>query len=337
LLRTFRPGLQGPADFSLQEKVLAQHSQQRRHNPASTSPCGVLKKGTPPGLAPDGEGNKANQMYKQDSAAVKADSIATRKKRNAAWRGKLSKLTQHRYGNHFLPDNAEGRAMVVAFLRCRMRTDDVKERAPWITDNELQKLQSDASEIESIKELGELIGLTWDERMGPCRVYFLPACDVTPLEAACLQSDRNRENARKRQIRFRESKMKMRHTSIRDDAMLRMLATLPPISGWTPVSVLVKEAKRCDAFRRPDGRKLAPRSLRKTVHRVIEVLKAHGQIETTEKPGARGMVTLVRLVDLENCSQNDAQRYGFCHGDKVTAKKRPKTPNEQWLTRILAA
>jgi hypothetical protein len=180
---------------------------------------------------------KDNQMYKQDSAAVKADTIAKRKKRNAVWRGKLSKLSEHRYGNHYLPDDAQGRAMLVAFLRCRLSADDAKERAPWITDDELRKLQSAASGLEHIKELGRLIELTWDERMGPCRVYFLPACDVTPLEASRRQSDRNRENARKRQIRFRESKMTMRHTSKRDDAVLRMLKALPtPLSGLIPAT-----------------------------------------------------------------------------------------------------
>jgi hypothetical protein len=99
--------------------------------------------------------------------------------------------------------------------------------------------------------------------------------------------------------------------------------------------MLVKEAKRCDAFRRPDGHRL--RNLRDAVHSVLKTLEAHGQIEMTEQPGARGMVTLVRLVDVENCSQNDAQRYGFSDGRNVAASKRLKTPDEQGVTRILAA
>ena len=77
--------------------------------------------------------------------------------------------------------------------------------------------------------------------------------------------------------------MTTRHTAKRDDALLRMLATLPtPLSGPIPVSALVKEAKKCDAFRRPDGRRL--RNLRDAVHSVLKTLKAHGQIEMTEQP-----------------------------------------------------
>jgi hypothetical protein len=272
-----------------------------RTDSGNTSPCGHLKKRSPPNPARfDGEVfRKDNKMYNQDSAVVKIDTIAKHKKRNAAWRGKLGRLTEHRYHNHCLPDDAKGRAMLVAFLRCRLSADDAKERAPWITDSELKELQGVASEMTDIKQLGKLIGLTWAERMA-CRVFFLPACNVTPLEASRLQAERNRENGNKRQIKFRESKMTTRHTAKRDDAVLRMLATLPkPLLVSVPVSALVKEAKKCDAFRRPDGLKLTPGSLRKTVHRVLKTLKANGLIEMTERPGARGMVTMVRLVELE--------------------------------------
>jgi hypothetical protein len=264
----------------------------------------------------------------------KVETIAKHKKRNAAWRGKLGKLTEQRYHNHCLPDDAKGRAMLVAFLRCRLSVDDAKARAPWVTDSELKELQRVASELKDIKQLGKLIGLTWAERMA-CRVYFLPACDVTPLEADRLQADRDRENASKRQARFRESKMTTRHTAKRDDALLRMLATLPtPLSGPIPVSALVKEAKKCDAFRRPDGRRL--RNLRDAVHSVLKTLKAHGQIEMTEQPGAYGMVTMVRLVELETVRKN-AQRYGFSDGRAVDARKRPKIPTPQWVRPFCAA
>jgi hypothetical protein len=222
----------------------------------------------------------------------------------------LGALTRHRHGNHFLPDNNEGRAMLVAFLSCRLKDDDAKQRAPWITDSDLENLKSEASGIE-LKQLGKLIGLTWDERIA-CRVYFLRASDITQEEANRRQAERNRENERKRQKEHRESMVKMRHyTSKRDDAVLRMLKMLPriplsagldPLSGWTPVSALVKEARRCDAFRRPDGRQQT--NLRVPVHRVLKVLEANGQIEMTERPGPRGMVMLVRLVDLE-CPKDD--------------------------------
>ena len=192
----------------------------------------------------------------------------------------------------------------LAFLRCRMKPDDIAQRAPWITDVELEQLQSDANDLSN-EQLGKLIHLTWDERIA-CRVWFLPACDVTPEEASRLQAERDRANARKRQAERRESMKTMRHTSKRDDAVLRMLRNLPrlpmsgglePMAGWTPVSTLVKEAKRCDAFRRPDGRPIS--NLREPVHRVLQTLKEHGQIEIEQRPGVRGMVMYVRLAAQE--------------------------------------
>jgi hypothetical protein len=265
------------------------------------------------------------------SAAVKA----AYKRRNAAWRGLLGKLTKRRHGNHYLPDDNRGRAMLVAFMRCQLMDDDAKERAPWVTDDELKKLRRKARRL-TLEQIGTLISLTYAERMA-CRVFFLPACDITREEALRRQAERNRENARKRQAKLRESKMTMRHTSERDDAVLRMLTMLPTttLGGWTAASVLVKEAKRCDAFRRPDGRRQRDSAMRKAVHRVLETLKAHGQIETTEQPGARGMVTLVRRVDMENGPKN-AERDGFCHGGNVAASKRVKTSTEQVLTLLPA-
>lgn len=219
--------------------------------------------------------------------------------------------------------------MLTALLWCRISVDDARERAPWITDGELRKLQSAADELKR-NQLGEMINLTWDERIGH-RVYFLTACDVTQEESNKRQAERNRENARNRQIKYREARTKMRHTAKRDDAMLRMLTMLPPIphsggfdpmSGWTSVSALVKEAAHCNAFRRPDGRPL--RNLRDAVHAVLRTLKAHGQIEITEQPGARGMVLLVRRADLE-AGENDAERYAFSDGRSVVGENRAET------------
>jgi hypothetical protein len=269
-------------------------------------------------------------------------------RRDAAWRGKLASLTRYRYGNHHLPDNSEGRTMLLAFLWCDLKADDAMERAPWLTADELESLELEARCVTK-SELGKLIGLKNKERYD-CKVFFLAASDVTPEEAARYQAERDRENARKRQMKLRQSREKMRHTTKRDDAVLRMLAAKP--NSWTPVSDLVKEAGHCNAFRRPDGWGL--RDVRSAVNRAIKTLEAHGQIEMKQRPGMRGMVCVVRLADWnsdaerdahchadaerdafcdaqkspENFSEN-AERDGFCHRGTVFDKNRAKTSAAQ--------
>jgi hypothetical protein len=230
------------------------------------------------------------------------------KRTKANYLGQLGRLATYRHGNHYLPENDEGRAMLVAFLRCRLKPDDAKERAPCITDAELVALKRQAKKID-FKKIGELVGLKHLERWhDDVKMFSWAACDISPQEAARFKLERDRENAAKRQAKRRDSMVKMKHTAKRDEAVLRMLRTLPkpliyqsgsaPLKGWLPVSALMKEARHCNAFLRPDGQ-LMWASLRKPVHRVLETLKANGLIETTLQPGIRGMVMYVRLAARE--------------------------------------
>jgi hypothetical protein len=228
------------------------------------------------------------------------------KRTKANYLGQLGRLATYRYGNHYVPENDEGRAMLMAQLRCKLKDDDAKERAPWITAASLETLKRQAKKID-FKKIGELVGLKHRERWHDAvKMFSWPACDISPEDAERYRRNREREMTNKRQKKFQESIKTMRHTDRREESVLLMLRNLPrvplsggldPMSGWTPVSDLVKEAERCAAFRRPDGR---PQSqLRKPVHRVIETLKANGQIETAQRPGTRGMVMYVRLTARE--------------------------------------
>ena len=232
------------------------------------------------------------------------------KRTKANYLGQLGRLNSYRHGNHFVPENDEGRAMLMAQLRCRLQDDDAKERAPWITDAELVALKRQAKKLD-FKKIGELVGLKHLERWhDDVKMFSWPSCDISPEEAARFKAERDRENARKRQARKRESIVKMRHTDKREEAVMRMLRNLPkeplsggldPMSGWTRVSALVKEAENCNAFRRPDGQRMWA-SLREPVHRVLRTLKANGQIEMALQPGQRGMVAYVRLAARELAS-----------------------------------
>jgi hypothetical protein len=233
--------------------------------------------------------------------SVKTNKTPT-KRTKANYLGQLNRLNEYRQGNHYISEDDAGRAMLMAQLRCKLKDDDAKERAPWITDAELVVLKRQARKI-AFKQIGELVGLKHLERWhDDVKMFSWPACDITPREAARFKAERDRQNARKRQAKRRNSVVKMQITNKRGDAILEMLKVLPkpliyqtgnaPLKGWVPVSALVKEAADCNAFRRPDGYPMEC-SLREPVHRVLRALKASGQIETTERPGQRGMVMYV--------------------------------------------
>lgn len=94
--------------------------------------------------------------------------------------------------------------MLAAFLRCKLKPDDAKERAPWITDVELKTLKRQAKKID-FKKIGELVDLKHLERWhDDVKCFFVPACDISPQEAARFKAERDRENAAKRQAKRRD-------------------------------------------------------------------------------------------------------------------------------------
>ena len=44
----------------------------------------------------------------------------------------LFRLCKMRHENHFLPDSADGRALLKALLRCKLSADAAKESARWL-------------------------------------------------------------------------------------------------------------------------------------------------------------------------------------------------------------
>jgi hypothetical protein len=290
---------------------------------------------------------KTRIMYAEQAAAVKAEVPCTAQTKQTdieriarIWRGKLQKLCCHRYVNHYLPDSDEGRAMLTALL-CLGLTDEAADaQAPWITAAELHGLKRKARWLKW-DMIGALIQLTYAERQA-CKLWRFMPCDVSAEEVKRRRSEKRAAAEAKRKKRKREElrneRDAMRQTNKRDDAVLRMLDLTgkdyhspdapPPYCHWLPVSELVKQAKRCDAFRCPDGSR--PRDLRRLVNRTVEKLKAFGAIETKLKPGKRGPVLWVRKVtaaDLENeenCPVFVGKADAFCHGDGRTPPKKPK-------------
>jgi hypothetical protein len=81
-----------------------------------------------------------------------------------------------RHANHFLPDSADGRALLKALLRCKLSADAAKEAARWLEPSELPALQRAAQRVR-LHDVGKLVSLTYDERESG-RLWLLRPCDV---------------------------------------------------------------------------------------------------------------------------------------------------------------
>ena len=181
-----------------------------------------------------------------------------------------------------------------------------------------------------------MIKLTYEEREQE-QVWCLMPYDVSNEEFQLRQTVKKEVNNKRRIQRFREEERerreKMQNTPSREDAILAMLSSS---RDWTPISVLVKQAETCKAFRRPDGKQVGrswdyPRrerfgsmglnvspgfsgSLRKVVHRAVTRLEECGEVETELRGGVRGMVRFVRTrvaLKLIVGGENDGSVTGF--------------------------
>jgi hypothetical protein len=233
---------------------------------------------------------------------------------------KLRKLIAWRYGNHFLPDSDDGRALLIAMLHFGLSDETALTDAPWLDASDLKKLRRCAYPL-TLQQTGPLIGLTADEAIH-CRIFFTSPVGIS-AEAYQDRLDAIRKaKAARRQQRLRNDRAMIRHTAARDDALIRILKLAD--NRCLTAARIVTKAEKCEAFRTPNGRWPQRSSLRKMVHRVLNALEAAGQITMRIRPGKRGMVAVVHLIDHEATdpktdADRDMQRYGFCHGDSVTA------------------
>ena len=243
------------------------------------------------------------------------DSAAT-KNIDRIYLGRLIKYYRRRWGDYcyLLPNDADGRAMMVALLHFGLSSEAAMQFASWRHEpDELRQLQRKARSTKR-SEIGTLIKLTiadWEK----FKLWVLLPRGVPEKEANRWRAARNREKARKRQQRKREKELEgftiMRNTPARKEAIELMLklARLPHRPGpticdsvyvgldpsWTSVPELVKQAATCKAFRRPDMQPL--RNLRDAIHCTLRALAKEGVIEMKMRNGARGPVLFAKLND----------------------------------------
>jgi hypothetical protein len=253
------------------------------------------------------------------------------------YRLQLFRMCKLRHGNHFVPDSAEGRALLKALLRCKLSGEAVMDAAPWLEPGELQALQRAARRLR-LHDIGTQVHLTYAERQEG-RLWLLRPCDVPWDEVQRRQRERSVKADRERKRRKRREQREIRER--RREMMSEMMGNMPrreeAIMGmltmdwqddwqdWFPVSELVQQACtwrsfRCGdvvrslrkAFLCPNGAPATPSSLRRLVHRTVDKLEDLGFVETMLGKGMRGTVRYVRI------SKGRLTPDVFCHGDSVT-------------------
>jgi hypothetical protein len=234
------------------------------------------------------------------------------------WRARLKRLCREkRFGNDFLPDNDEGRSILIALLSLGGLPDAVAIEFAWWCDAELPTLKRQACRTKW-RDIGKLIGMTTKELEEYKLWCFGVPADQTPKEFEAWKKERSKRLARERQQERRkrlkaekeaekERKLQMaktmakKHSNPRHVAILKMLAD----SRYLSVAEIMKKARKSHAFVRSCNRtttwvKGPPENvivtdLRKTVHRSLKQLEAKGAIRTFTIPGERGPERLASL------------------------------------------
>lgn len=253
------------------------------------------------------------RVLRSDRARQRQPAVDKRLAHWSIWQWKILKLCKIRHGCRFLPNNEDGRCLLVALLRLGLSDDSAVHMALWpLEPPELRKLRRVARRVRW-KELGDVLGrilrLTYDERL-EAKLFFLWPVDVSREEVQDRQRVRNLERRREKRRQKKGEREMMRKNGSRREVLMALLT-----DSWSSVPELAKAAGAYEAFRRPDGKAIgiswnSPRitasgsmrsvspgptgGLRVVVHRWIDKLEVEGLVETELRPGIRGQVRYAR-------------------------------------------
>jgi hypothetical protein len=251
------------------------------------------------------------------------------------WRGKLKNLCRLRFEQEYgayslLPNNDEGKALLTALLRFGLTDEKALKDAPWCKAD-LTKLKRQARRMKWRDDVGKLIGLTFAE-WKEAKLWILRPIDASEQDIEDWRKEQRKNNdaerKRKKRDKDREEREATRQSNKRNDTVLRMLKAekvFPAFGGWTTISALVKQARKCVAFRCPNGS--PPRGLRVLVHRTVKRLEALGLVETKLIAEKHGKVLYVQKTNLE-AGKADA----FGYRNTVTPENRPKAADNKGFT-----
>jgi hypothetical protein len=227
---------------------------------------------------------------------------------------RLQKLSRQRFGNHHLPDDSDGRAMLVALLRFGLSDETAIADAPWC-EAELPAFKRRAKRIKW-HEVSELIGLRFAERNAVKLFNIGKPLDVSVAEIDAWRKDRKRESSRKSKAKQRAKERRMKEAmkararkqtmTPRQAAVLEILIERGDTRGDAmPVPELMAAVSKHHAFTRaryrnvtwgngPPARVMVS-NLRTIVHRTLDQLEGKGAVESYKLPGEHGPVRLAMV------------------------------------------
>jgi hypothetical protein len=233
-------------------------------------------------------------------------------------RSDLSALCrEERFGNDFLPDDDDGRAMLTAFL-CIGESDVVAIKfAPWC-EAELPALKRRAR-CTKWANIGKLIRITTKE----IEEYIGLPIDKTAEEFEAWKKDRSKRMAKERQQQCRErlkeeKERKLARAKAEPNprhAAIHKMVTDP----WSSVSVpeIMRKVSKSKAFQRSSRSYVTyvggpppsaiVKNLRDAVHETLNQLEAKGIVVTARRPGKRGPVRWVRLAQNAEIGASEPQ------------------------------
>jgi hypothetical protein len=229
------------------------------------------------------------------------------------WRGRLQKLCRVRFGNHVLPDDDAGRAMLTALLCFGLTPENAIEDAPWCAA-ELAQHKRRAKRMKW-RDVGELIDLTFEE-WKQCKLFMMRPVNASLADIEAWREKQRKESWRRSKAKLRakeklekEARMARAHkatNSPRQTAILEILVGRGE-GRHEAMSVpeLVRKARKLKSFARSrcqnvtycDGHVATPRNLRDAVHEVVNQLVRKCAVETYTSLGDRGPVRWVVMLN----------------------------------------
>jgi hypothetical protein len=251
------------------------------------------------------------------------------------YRLKLSKLCRPRYGNHFLPDDEGGRALLTAMLHFGLSDESaMMDVAPWLMEVELARLKRKSRRLKWA-ELGQLLGLTFEEWKA-CRLWITGPVGATAEELEGWLKDK-KEKGRQRAKRYREKKKREREQEIerlvrlsKNPRVEALLMLMPEDRGYL-ASELVAKTERCEAFQKRRAShtmfaggppaSMMVRDRRYAVHATLNQMERRGLSRSVMMPGRWGDVKMVFLVTAETAEKASKSSHG---GMGIGIQAKPK-------------
>jgi hypothetical protein len=208
-------------------------------------------------------------------------------------RADLLAIAKDKFGTSILPDDAEGRRFLRAYLLKGVPATQAVDLAPWSREGRvfidiLAEVEAD-KRIPNADRLGELIDFSF-EQLKEMKRKGVSIKFVAPFDADSWKVDRFWEAERRQADRERKQQKRKRKRESTMPTMSKRAAIIHKAlseTNWTSVSAIMDAV----VLRGPRNRLMAPAAARRAVSRALDELVDCGLAEAKTEPGEHGMRT----------------------------------------------